>query len=279
MSWVYHNIPKIAHFYWGKNTSMSFLQFLTVKTFKKLNPDWYVKLWVPKYPNLVTQTWESGEQKIINLNKDFFDEATKYCDTIQEVDFNEIGFTNNTSEIHKSDFIRIYLLSKEGGLWSDMDIIYIKPMHELQLPENINLGVVYQVHEKVDYYLIGFMLSSKNNDYFNTLLNSSLLFYNKKDYQSIGASLVNKIFPNIESIRKLQSINVCNLDMDIVYPYDYFNLKKLITFNNENLITNKTIGIHWFNGDPMVKELVEKIDPYNIKSETMLDYLLKPHQL
>ena len=276
----YKKIPKIVHFYWGKNTPMSFLQYLTIRTFKKYNPDWEVKLSVPKYPSLISPTWSTGEQKEINLNFDFFDESKKYVDTIKEIDFDAIGFLNNISEIHKSDFIRLYLLATEGGLWSDMDIIYIKPMEYLDIPENIDLGVVYHQNNKVTYHLIGFMLASNSNDYFNFLLDNSLMYFKKDIYQSIGANLINILLPTIESIKqKFPKLSLCNLNMDVVYSYNHFNLEKLITTNQNDLTTNKSIGVHWFNGDHRIKNFIGTIDPYNIKSDTMLGNLIKEYQL
>ena len=41
-------IPKIFHSYWD-GSPLSFLQYLTVKTFQDLNPDWEINLYIPKY--------------------------------------------------------------------------------------------------------------------------------------------------------------------------------------------------------------------------------------
>ena len=48
-----------------------------------------------------------------------------------QVDFQIYNFNNDMPEVHKSDFLRLELLSTIGGLWSDMDIIYFKPMNSL----------------------------------------------------------------------------------------------------------------------------------------------------
>lgn len=280
MNWTYKNIPKIAHFYWGKNAAMSFIQYLTIKTFKTHNPDWEVRLSIPKFPSLTTATWTSGEQQGVNLEFDFFYKVEKIVDTINKIDFDVLGFSNNVSEIHKSDFIRLHLLATEGGLWSDMDIFYLEPMASLKLPKNINLGVVYQDHNSIIYHLIGFMLASKSNEYYKHLLDNSLMYYKQDEYQSIGANLINNLLPTIKSIEKnFPNLNVCNLNMEIVYTYNHFNLDNLITENEMNLITNNTIGIHWFNGNPKVKNYIETINPYDVKTNTILGKLIKKHQL
>ena len=38
-------IPKIAYFYWNDNTPLSYLRYLTLKTFRSLHPDWDVYLY------------------------------------------------------------------------------------------------------------------------------------------------------------------------------------------------------------------------------------------
>jgi hypothetical protein len=45
-------------------------------------------------------------------------------------------------------------------------------------------------------------MSSPNNPYFSFISNQCLKYYNPKDYQTLGASFLNKQFPSIESIRK-----------------------------------------------------------------------------
>jgi len=41
----------------------------------------------------------------------------------QNVDFSLHGFDNNASEVHKSDFLRWYLLVPLA-VWADMDILF-----------------------------------------------------------------------------------------------------------------------------------------------------------
>jgi hypothetical protein len=54
------------------------------------------------------------------------------------VDFDKLGFGENMAEVHKNDYIRISALNHYGGLWSDTDIIYFRPMVNIpvNIPEN-----------------------------------------------------------------------------------------------------------------------------------------------
>ena len=60
--WHLTNIPKIVHFYWG-NEKLSYLRYMSVYSFRKLNPDWKIKIHVPGALSMIAPTWGSNEQK------------------------------------------------------------------------------------------------------------------------------------------------------------------------------------------------------------------------
>ena len=76
-------------------------------------------------------------------------------------DCNEICVDNDLNEIHKSDFIRYYLLHKFGGVWSDMDILYIKPIHQLLHNKESRKAPAYYYYERgksIPGHAIGFLM-------------------------------------------------------------------------------------------------------------------------
>jgi len=244
--WVL-NIPKILHIYWGGG-KLPYLRYLTVKTFMEHNPDWEVMFCYPKYP--VSQvSWVSYENRQpVLLVKDFLPTLMSLPIQKTEIDFSEYGISNSICEVHKSDFIRLIQLSKYGGLWSDMDIIYIKPMNDFYLNNNNNKEIETYVCNNNYGHSIGFMMGSKENNFFSKLLELAKESYNPRYYQIIGATLYNHHFPTIEDINKLTP--AINIDMSVVYPYVAGLEHKL--FEREKLeITDKTIGVHWFAGHPL----------------------------
>ena len=60
MKW-HLKVPQILHLYWNME-KLSYLQYLTVRTFMEINPDWEIILWYPKYPSKVV-TWKTKEQE------------------------------------------------------------------------------------------------------------------------------------------------------------------------------------------------------------------------
>lgn len=92
-------IPKIIHMIWiGSNISQEYLN--NIYSFKKLNPDWEVRFWSDK---------QIKKEKFVNQ---------KIIDTMP---------TNAA----KVDIIRLEILYKYGGLYTDCDSICLKPLDNL----------------------------------------------------------------------------------------------------------------------------------------------------
>lgn len=240
------NIPKILHVYWGGKT-LNYLRFLTIKTFLKHNPDWKIRFLYPKEYTKGT-SWVTYENKNTAWDvQDFMPEVKKLPIDLVMVDLQEYGVSNKISEVHKSDFVRLIQLSQYGGLWSDMDIFYIKPMTDfyLNVPENKDIETYICNNEYG--HSIGFMMASQGNKFFASLSSLALREYEPYFYQTLGARLYNKYFSTMESIHRLSS--AINISMDVVYPSRAGDEADLIN-GNAIRITDKTLGIHWFAGHP-----------------------------
>ena len=122
-------IPKTFYAYWD-GSPLSYLQYLTIVTFQEFNPDWYVVLYMP-IKRFEAKTWESFENKTVYTGKDYLGDLLQLDIEIRKIDFETIGFKNEISEVIKSDYLRYWILGNYGGLWSDMDVIYIKPISKL----------------------------------------------------------------------------------------------------------------------------------------------------
>ena len=266
--WHLTKIPKVLHVYYG-GTPLSYLRYLTIKTFNRFNPDWLIKIHVPKFPH-VPQSWGSFEQKYkLNLSKDYFSEIKNIPNTkILYWDFDRLGLNNKMSEVHKSDFLRWLLLGTEGGLWSDMDIIYFKSINQLEFNSPLNTHIDTCVSIYSYGHSIGFMLSSANNPYFTTLWKKAAENFNSDNYQSIGSILCNRYFPSIERIKnELPTSNPINIPMSTVYPYHAGQIKEIFAPGNLGRYTKDSIGLHWYAGHPLAGEYLNK---YN-GGESLID--------
>lgn len=261
--WHLTKIPKKAFFYWGEE-KLPYLRFLSLVTFYTYNPTWEITLYVPKI-RTVDKSWTSHEQKYELQCECYFKELLKYKTiSIKYFDFEWIGVPNSISEVHKSDYLRWYLLSTEGGLWSDMDIIYFKSLDDayFNTVENTNINTI--VCDRIYGHSIGFMLGEENSLYYKYIFDKSLKALDKKNYQSIGSLLINKEFPQVESIKeKFPYCEVLNLDMNFVYPYNARMIKRI--YENMSMLkyTPNTVGLHWYAGHPLAAHFVNELTPTN----------------
>jgi hypothetical protein len=222
----------------------------------------------PKFPYNGDPTWRSPEQKALSDTKrDYFPELRSLDVEFVAHDFKDYNFTNEAHEVHKSDILRWLVLSKTGGVWSDIDILYIKSMESITDNTLNNMdGDTGLCPYPNGNHSIGFLMSSTNNYFFNALYLMSLHSFNKKEYQSIGATLLNLNF-NTKNIilGKFPEANPFYINCRGVYSIDCFNnniLKFFITDTNFNDPPD-VIGYHWYAGHYVSQQFENMLTPEN----------------
>lgn len=260
-NWSLKNIPKIAHLYWGRNVPLSYLRFLTVKSFSRLNPDWQINVYYPSKPVNQLQ-WETREHKEFSYEgKDYFNDLKDYANII------EVKIDNDLSEVQRSDLFRWELLYKYGGLWSDFDIYYIKPISDLL----INIPF-YEFIETIlcynyGFHSIGFLMSNANNQFFYTIYRKSLDIIKNKPigYQIIGSPLLkNYIKIEYPIVTTFKGNYIISIPYNVIYPYRWSEAKYI--FKVDKTIENNTIGIHWFAGHPTSSQFETIITEQNVNN-------------
>jgi len=91
-------IPKLIHFIWIGDKALSKHKKRNIKTYKLLNPEWKIKLWT-----------NDNLPKIINTYT-----------------YNKVS-----SWAAKADILRLEILYKYGGLYTDIDSVCLKSLDEL----------------------------------------------------------------------------------------------------------------------------------------------------
>ncbi len=267
--WHLRKIPKIAYFYWG-NAQLPYLRYLSILSFRKWNPDWEVNLYLPSklYAGALVNTSKdykftgkdySSYLKGLNINI-----KTMNIPFIEEKCKDLEGACGSKQEVYKSDFLRWYLLSTIGGLWSDMDIMYFKSMENLAInkPENKKTNTVISLHPEYGHS-VGFLLSSVNNEYYKYVLKKAKENFAPQHYQSIGVDLLFP-FPSVYSIeKKFKTIKVKDIPIKTVYAYDVRNIKKIYNTNNMGRYGEDSIGLHWYAGHEMTTKYLNEIHHMN----------------
>ena len=172
-------IPKRIFFYW-ENDKMSWMRYMTLYSFRKMNPEWEMDLFFNNANNITEKQWKTGNEQDFHSydGVDYFDKIKNLNINIKEIDFNENGLEQfkNVTPSGKSDIFKWYELYKNGGFFSDMDIIYFQPMDKLynHIKENNYDTLICQTRylDIHNYLSVGFLASNKDNNFYGDIFNN-----------------------------------------------------------------------------------------------------------
>lgn len=251
MKW-HLDVPKILHVYWGTGI-LSYLRYLTVDSFLRHNPDWKVMLWQPRYPAKVI-TWDTKELDYETRWTDYTDKLIELCSSHVFIDFDTFGIDNSMSEVHKSDYIRCWALHTYGGVWSDMDILYLAQLPKLlvNIPENKKAETFVCISPTYGHS-IGFLMAKKGSAFFKKLM--SLIVIDKTKYQSAGSLTWNEHFPTIEAINEISP--AINIGMEAVYAHDATRIRLIYTPKTPVKFSEGSVGLHWFAGHALAGKFLQ----------------------
>jgi hypothetical protein len=273
------NIPKIFHYYWDDFKKFSYLNLYSLKTSLYYHPDYIHIIWCPINANS-NITWNEDCNKDYNSDSDYNNylcEILKmknvriiYKDIQKIIDIPEVV---NWSEIHKSDLFRYYLLNRYGGVWSDLDIVYIKSITILNIEyDTLN----FYCNSKGVYYIpIGLMISKRGSKLFELIFNKSLNYYNPHIYECIGSKMMyNVCNPYIEKIDnnmwKISNLlcegNNLLMSEEVYMSYNWNYINELFISNPQKAISENTIGYHWFNGSDITQNYLKNMLNYTVPS-------------
>ncbi len=246
-------VPKVAYFYWGGKV-MPYLRYMAMASFKKYNPDWKVIVFTPVQLT-TTQSWATFENKEALNTKDYILDLPNAGVIVSPFDMQSIGYPNDLPEVLKSDLLRLFLLSKLGGLWCDDDILFFRPLSQSLPPTDCSAyfcfrkGGPTQNGPDPRYHSIGFLAGEPGNKYYTKLLDGVRNVFNPTQYQSAGSPYYKTVYDESNMDR---CPDVYNIDINTVYPtraaLSIFTLPAA-HFMNE-VLTPKCVGIHWYGGAP-----------------------------
>jgi hypothetical protein len=272
-------IPKTIYFYWGARR-LSFLRLLSILSFKKLNPEWNIVVYTPHSLNSQT-TWGNKQYENNNDIIDYTPQLHSCGVDIRIFNCESIGISNSINEVHKSDIIRYYLLHTYGGVWSDMDILYIRPIEEMlcnkiEYDNCIDTFFYYGQDSAADEILghaVGFLMSSKDNVLYRDIYRDALSKIGNNDYEVLGAGLLNSKY-NLGLINKKYG-RAHSFHKETVYAIDHNHKEYLYDIDGTMYLGKYSIGIHWYGGSEYVKHLICNINHNNYLSYNNHGTLIK----
>ncbi|MEG2789543.1 MAG: glycosyltransferase [Romboutsia sp.] len=219
-------IPKIIHYCWFGNGELDKLALKCIDSWNEKLPGYQIKLW-------------NESNFDINSNQ-FVKEAY-----------------DNKKWAFVSDYVRLWAVYHEGGIYMDTDVEVIRTFDDL-LDHNVFLGF-----ENKYTVSIGTFGAIKNSEWIGGLLKEyeGKSFYNNDDYKYLA--------PNTKLLTVYSKMSGLKLDgkMQIldnsifIYPKDYFIAKSYIS--DELEVTDKTYCIHhysasWIKNKNSMKSRIKK---------------------
>lgn len=251
--------PKRIFFFWG-NEKMSWLRYLTLYSFRKTNPDWEMVLFIANQHNIKKKTWVDNNEQDFHtfIGIDYMPQlpelGIEICDW-ELISPDNKSWDKKVCPSQKSNFFKWSELANEGGIYSDMDILYLCPMdsfYDIVVEYDMSIGFCD------DYFSIGLMSSVPQNKFFEDVWRNTFKCWNPLCYQTAGVTniynLLNKGKPNIHNWRTLTerylNLDIYQIPMSVVYPWRYNQMTEVFEKNHTTL-PDDCLGIHWYAGCPL----------------------------
>jgi len=252
------SLPKIAFTYWSGD-QLSYLHLLTIKSVHFFNPDTKIIIYTNKKTNAQI-TWTTGEHSVLYkkvYSLDVFNNIPNV--EIIEIDIQKYLNTDTVfSDVHCADFVRIWKLFEHGGIWFDMDILFLKPFwrrDDVILPAPY-LTATMKSAVAVDIWT-GFLISYPQAPFLSTILKSARHTLQTTKPQNLTYQHIGPYLWTEEMKKSPESVYLLN--SALLYPYEYYELNELFDHSSaKQRVTDKVIGIHWFNGAPDVRSFLQK---------------------
>lgn len=264
--------PKLFHYYWDDFRKFSFMNLYSLRSSIYYHSDYIHIIWCPKSPQ-ENITWKEFCNKDFNQDPEYI----KYIEEIKNMknvriiyknmeEFLEVD--NTMSEIHKSDLFRYKILHEYGGIWSDLDIVYIKPITDI-IKQDFDTINFLCMNKNYHYFPIGLLLSKRKSFLFKYIFDEAIKNYDPNLYQCLGSELFYKLFDKtndkfiIKNNKQFSGKNIL-FNEEFYMKYNWKCINDLFINKTDNLDLSKSVGFHWFNGSDVTKKYLKDIINFTI---------------
>ena len=248
-------IPKHASFFWA-GPRMSWMRYLTLHTFRQHNPDWRITLYQPA---------EAARGKAVSKRQASQDSESgpDYTARLGSLDIEVRPWTAPLPDLgpaHAADFCEWDQLGSGGGFFSDMDILFLRPMpHSLVRDANaVFCG-------SGGLMSIGFLGASPGCRLFQDISQAARTNCHTDGYESAGANAIYAMAkvrprperaPGPECLKRFRveypDLFITSLHPETIYPFEYTQVDRI--FSEANEVPAQCCGIHWFGGSAISQE-------------------------
>lgn len=257
------SIPKKVFFFWGNDT-LSWMRFLTLRSFRILNPDWEMTLYTAKCTgNKKTWSEKAAQDFFAYEGKNYFYKVRDL--NIEVRDWKMTGLQVEGAS-HLSNFLKWHKLNAHGGIYSDMDILWVRPFDALyRQMQDFDAAIC-----STQFFSIGLLGSSINNVMFEDFYNNARKNYTPKRYQCVGVENIYNLLYQEKAFGAKNDVNwnfltqrhifqdlcdrypdqkIFNIPFTAVYPFWSADVHKI--FEAKYRLPKGVVGLHWYAGHPV----------------------------
>lgn len=254
-------VIKCISFFWG-GSKLSWLRHMTLHSFRELHPDWEIKLYISDLDIQVNKTWESIHEQ------DFFIyEGEDFMNIVSKLGIEVIPWSmeGNLPPSQKSNFFKWSILASSGGVYSDMDIIFIKSIGGLYNKFVKMRGDVALTHN--GYFSIGFMMSASNNNVFKEIYNNTVKEFKPKEYQGAGVNAIYKRWKDYDQmVKEFPQCVFYNIPWRSFYALRFDEQDEMFRQDHFETVQLYSLGVHWFAGSKAAQHYNNWVNTSNFKS-------------
>ena len=234
---------KLAFTFWD-GPQLSLLNILSLLSFARLNPDTVLTIYTLGEGLDINAGWKTGEHALaLNQFYTLEDLASEPNIRLQKVD--SVGLEKINSVVRVADYIRIKMLHEHGGIWIDTDVLFFKKIPNDLWEIVATDGFVISYENTITTGFMGFPQGSSIVQ--QALLKAQLRMQGNnfhKNYQAFGPDLWKELFLAYPD----EASQVRFLSEKLVYPILWKKLDQFFFRQDDSIIFDETIGVHWYGG-------------------------------
>jgi hypothetical protein len=181
---------------------------------------------------------------------------------IVEVDLKDFDCPVHAHVIAMTDVFRQQILFREGGLYSDFDVIWLRPMSyfsQLDCIGNTNDFQCSVSFYKTDsgHHNVSNIIAEKGSKFLEFTLSQCANMQPPYSHQAFGTDLFNGLFPRAKDIdQKFE--RMLYLKYETFFPYGIYNLIDLFQrYDIEQAYGPNVMAVHWFGGHPFAHAYID----------------------
>lgn len=228
-------------------------------------------------PKIIHYCWFGRGEKPESVKK-CIDSWKKYCSDYEFKEWNEDNFDINSNEYVKqayesrkfafvTDYVRLYAIYTEGGVYMDTDVEVLKPIDEFLEHK------AFSSFENNNMLTTGFMAAEKGNEWIKDLLTiyENLKFIKEDGNMDLTTNVVRitNLTHEKYGLKLESSYQELRNGLITIYPHEYFSPKDWST--GEIHLTDNTYTIHHFSGSWHTEEDKRKSEKYRKKLKKYIE--------